>query len=335
MNEPQDLAIPLVENSTRESRAASKRAQQISAQEVERRALASRLCALGVLLRLLTLVNGIGLICSVAYLAWLKGFFQSPLLPPPPKDDAEGYAQAYSAEDSVLAAMGLPSWLTVATLHSLLEYLVPALCGCFLMVLEFSTATAEASTRESLGFAFSASGRLLMLLGVALVSSPLLDWEHSLLQMYVSCATVGGTVINALLQGWLLACAPSYRKNCVASLQAPKLTRDVSGFPQVYQRDEGAYLHLGVLLPGFSAREHLTMTVNTSELELVGEIKELQAPYSSVDAQNSLAGPFGPFHKTVQLAHPVDASTPVEAEMKHGIVEYKFLKGHTPAADVA
>eukprot|EP00962_Isochrysis_galbana_P029209 scaffold9330_cov117-Isochrysis_galbana.AAC.4 len=36
---------------------------------------------------------------------------------------------------------------------------------------------------------------------------------------------------------------------------------DAAAFPQIYQRDDGGHLHLGVLLPGFSERDNLSMTV--------------------------------------------------------------------------
>ena len=41
---------------------------------------------------------------------------------------------------------------------------------------------------------------------------------------------------------------------------------------QIYQRDEGAHLHLGVLLPGHASRDDGTvaMTANVDTVHLVG-----------------------------------------------------------------
>jgi len=76
------------------------------------------------------------------------------------------------------------------------------------------------------------------------------------------------------------------------------------------------------------------MTLNTTELELIGEISALEAPFGpKLDPGNCVNAPFGPFQRKVTLAGPIDASTPVTTEMKNGIVEFRFLKGfHSPAA---
>eukprot|EP00967_Tisochrysis_lutea_P115696 scaffold185555_cov34-Tisochrysis_lutea.AAC.3 len=242
-----------------------------------------------------------------------------------------------------------------------------------------------------------------------------MDLEGSLLDGYVSVGAVAVTLLSGLLQALLLLCFPNYRHFCVAELVKPRFSMDASAFPQVYQRDDGGHLHLGVLLPGFSERDNLSMTVchrlfaapirhpvprpnshplvmyaslpnrpryallgsqvNTSEVELVGEVVKLEAPFgAAVDNSNSIAGPFGPFSRTVRLQilaavaprdlrahstaaqlgqisahaplrlriirqvkleHPVDCSSGVESLMKHGIVEFRFQKGFTSDAAVA
>ena len=113
----------------------------------------------------------------------------------------------------------------------------------------------------------------------------------------------------------------------VRAVETPKVSVDSSAFPQVYQRDEGTHLHMGVLLPGFASRETFTMAANCSHLTLVGEIANLEAPFSPVGPDNSTAGPFGPFQRDVQLTHPIDITVPVESRMGLGILEFRFQKG--------
>jgi len=152
-----------------------------------------------------------------------------------------------------------------------------------------------------------------------------------MLEALVGGGAVGATILNGLLQGWLLSCMPSYSKHCVADLRPSPLSAvDSSGFPQIYQRDDGSHLQLGVLLPGFSSQDHLRMTVNAREVELIGEMNALETPSSAVVDSGACSGPFGAFQRSVRLSQPIDASTPVDVQMKHGIVEYRFLKGFSP-----
>ena len=144
---------------------------------------------------------------------------------------------------------------------------------------------------------------------------------------------VAATAVDGLLQAWILSCSPLYRTQCVVELQPRGLVVDDSKFPQVYQRDEGAHLHLGVLLPGFASRERCMMTANCDSLRIVGEISNLDGPYEAVDGGNTVSGPFGPFERDVKLASPIDISTPVESRMGHGIFEFRFLKGYVPVAE--
>lgn len=88
-----------------------------------------------------------------------------------------------------------------------------------------------------------------------------MDLEGSLLDGYISVGAVAITLASGLLQGLLLCCFPNYRHFCVAELVKPRFSMDAAAFPQIYQRDDGGHLHLGVLLPGFSERDNLSMTV--------------------------------------------------------------------------
>ena len=79
----------------------------------------------------------------------------------------------------------------------------------------------------------------------------------------------------------MLSCSPEYRSHVVAELDSRKVQVDSTGFPQIYQRDEGTHLHMGVMLPGFASRETCTMAANCSALTIVGEIAK-GAPVSGV-----------------------------------------------------
>ena len=180
---------------------------------------------------------------------------------------------------------------------------------------------------SSLGLAFGAGGRFWMLMFLALISTPAVHSQRSDLELYVTGGAVAGLVLSALLQAWMLSCAPEFRGNTVADLDTPKVHVVSTHFPQVYQRDEGTHLHMGVLLPGFASRESCTMAANCSQLTIVGEIANLEAPFSPVGPDNSTAGPFGPFTRDVSLVHPVDITVPVESRMGLGILEFRFQKG--------
>ena len=53
------------------------------------------------------------------------------------------------------------------------------------------------------------------------------------------------------------------------------------------------------------------MAANCSALTFVGDITNLEAPFSPVGPENSTSGPFGPFKREVQLTHPIDITVPV------------------------
>jgi len=91
--------------------------------------------------------------------------------------------------------------------------------------------------------------------------------EDSPLDGYVTVGAVALTLISGVLQALLLCCFPNYRHHVVSELVKPRFSMDAAAFPQVYQRDEGAHLHLGVLLPGFSQRDNLSMTVRRPSTE--------------------------------------------------------------------
>ena len=264
-----------------------------------KRRLHSRLCRLGVFLRILTLLNGLALLAASGYSFYIFGL-------------RDMFDEKLDLE---------------ARARQAVEYVLMAGSGLFLLCLEQGAASNEAATRASFGLAFSGGGRLALLLCLGLISAPAIRTERSLLELYATGGAVAFLVASALLQAWFLSCAPDFRKFVVAELEQPKIQVDSSAFPQIYQRDEGTHIHLGVLLPGFASRESCTLAANCSEIKLVGDIAHLEAPYSPVDSNNSVAGPFGAFERPVTLAHPVDITVPVESRMGLGILEFRFAKG--------
>ena len=265
----------------------------------ERRRLYGKLCCVGVYIRFLTFCNAFALLGACGYSLYEFGY-----------SELMNTNLAYE-------------W----RIRGAVEYFLMAFSGLFLFFLESTTSSNEAGARSSLGLAFSGAGRFWLLVFLALISLPAVHTQRSLLEFYVTAGAVGGLLGSALLQVWLLSCAPEYRTHVVAELDTPRVQVDSTGFPQIYQRDEGAHLHLGVLLPGFASRENLQLAANTSNLTLVGEISNLEAPFSPVGPENSTNGPFGPFQRQVQLTHPVDITVPVESRMGLGILEFRFQKG--------
>jgi len=268
-----------------------------------RKRLYGQLCRLGVFLRLLTFLNAVALIAAASYSVYMFGM-------------AELSNASLTIEWRVRAGV---------------EYALMALSGLFLLGLEHGSTANEAGMRSSLGLAFGGAGRFWLLLFLALISLPAVHTQRSDYEFYATGGAVGALVVSALLQAWLLSCAPEYRAQVVADLDTPKVQVDAAGFPQIYQRDEGAHLHLGVLLPGFASRETCTMAANCSALTIVGEIANLEAPFSPVGPDNSSSGPFGPFQREVALTHPVDITVPVESRMGLGILEFRFQKGFSTA----
>ena len=273
--------------------------------ELRRKQQYGTLCRVGVFLRVLTMFNALALILAGAYSAYCYGvpggFLNSSL----------------SIESRARAAV---------------EMALMILSGLFLVWLEHASATNEAAARSALGLAFGPSGRFMLLVGLAVVSAPAVHADRTEIELCATGYAVGFLLSSALLQWWALSCAPRYRHVNVAELVAPKLQVDDSAFPQVYQRDEGAHLHVGVLLPGFASRETLTLSANCSTLTLVGDVSALESPYAdAVSEANATNGPWGPFQRTVHLSHPVDVTTPVESRMGLGILEFKFTKGFEAA----
>ena len=228
--------------------------EQVERGREARRRLYGRLCRLGVMLRLLTFLNAFALIGAAGYSLYASGLdeFQDASL---------------SVESRVRSAV---------------ELVLMAGSGLFLFCLEQSATTNEAEARSSFGVAFSGGGRLFLLMCLALISAPAVHSGRSRLELYSSGGAVVFLFASALLQAWMLSCTPEYRSHVVAELDTPKVTVDSTAFPQIYQRDEGAHLHLGVLLPGFASRDNCTMAANCSNITLVGDIAHLEAPFSPV-----------------------------------------------------
>ena len=308
--------------------ASSSHAKRISAAAVARKDLGGRLWCAGVWLRLLTVLNGLALLAAVSYSLWLNG------------------ALSWLQDSSVDAFVRMRTAVT---------WVLPLGCGFGLLVLEWHSTCDERATRRAVGCAFGGCGRCLLLLLCALVMAPLIHlhpasegkqagisgiFEGSRttdgggVELLATAGVTALTVLDALLQAWVLTCVPAYRAECVADFAPPKSSHvDSSAYPQVYQRDEGAHLYLGMLLPGHTSRDDgtLAMSANVDRVHLVGEVSQLGAPFKTVDQSNASAGPFGPFERKVRLTHPVDISTPVESRVGHGIFEFRFLKGFLPS----
>ncbi|KAL1507186.1 hypothetical protein AB1Y20_008036 [Prymnesium parvum] len=281
------------------------RSQSVATQRDNRRRLLQGLWCTGVFLRMLTLINSFALLAAAGFVFYA----QFPTLLEPPHGTVE----------------------IAARVRLCIELALPLLAGLFLFFLEWASACHEASARASVGFAFGASGRFALFIVLAVISLPSVTvLGYGSLECLAMAAAVCLLPVNALLQAWLLSCVPDFSKHTVAELNVPSMSVDSSHFPQIYQRDEGEFLHLGVLLPGFASRESCTMTANCSQIQLVGDIAHLDAPFSAVDPSNSTAGPFGPFSRDVNLIHPVDVTTPVESKMGLGILEFRFQKGYPP-----
>lgn len=269
------------------------------------------LCLAGVFLRVQTVLTAFALLAASGYAI---------------------YTQFPELVQPIVASSGesLPYIEIAVRARVVIELALPFLSGFFLLALEWASTCNEAAARASLGLAFGACGRFCLFMLLMLVSIPAVTvLPFKSLEFIVLGGALCLLPINALLQGWFLSCLPEYARTTVAELNMPNGTMDSSQFPQIYQRDEGEHLHLGVLLPGFDSRDSCTMSANCSQIQLVGDIAQLDAPFStSVDSNNSTAGPFGPFTRDVMLAHPVDVTTPVESRYERGILEFRFQKGY-------
>ena len=216
-----------------DSNLASPLLQRVERGRESRRRLFGRLCRLGVMLRLLTMLNALALLGAVGYSLSVHG--------------------TKELSDS---SLGIEPRARTAV-----EYTLMTFAGLFLWCLESTTTSEEAAMRSSLGLAFGAGGRLALFLFLALCSAPAVHCDRSQLEMYISAGAVVFLVFSGLLQAWMLSCTPEYRSTVVAALETQKIKTDSTPdvFPQIYQRDEGTHLHLGVLIPGFASRDTCTM----------------------------------------------------------------------------
>jgi hypothetical protein len=162
-------------------------AQVERGREVRRR-LHGRLCRLGVMLRFLTFLNAVALLGATAFSLYAFGL-------------AEVTNTALTIEWRVRAGA---------------EYALMASAGVVLLALEHSATTNEAQARSSLGLAFSGAGRFWLLLFLALISLPAVHSQRSYFEFCATGGAVGALVVSALLQAWMLSCAPEYRAHVVA-----------------------------------------------------------------------------------------------------------------------
>ena len=257
MQSPGNLAEPLLDEVVATSSTDS-HADRIAAAGSSRKSLGHRLWCAGVWIRLLTVVNGRALVGAVGYSMWLN------------------HAVSWLQDDTVDLAVRFRAGLTFS---------LPLGCGLGLLALEWQSTCDEKATRRSIGCAFGGAGRCLLLLLAALVMAPLIHPEGLLaeptrIELYATAGATAFTVLDALLQAWILSCVPAYRNECVSDFQqGANLHVDQAAYPPVYQRDEGSHLHLGVLLPGHSSRESCSMTVNVESVQLVGEVLQARSAH--------------------------------------------------------
>ena len=148
-----------------------------------RRRLYGKLCRLGIFLRLLTVLNGLALVGGAAY-----SFYE------------------YGLDEASTTSTPMETRVRLV-----IEYLLMAGSGFFLVLHEQGATTDEAGTRSSLGMAFSSGGRLLLFVILALISAPAVHTTRSFIELVATAGPVGALLANALLQSWLISCAPEYR----------------------------------------------------------------------------------------------------------------------------
>ena len=196
--------------------ASSSHAKRIAAAAVARKDLGGRLWCAGVWLRLLTVLNGLALLAAVSYSLWLNG------------------ALSWLQDSSVDAFVRMRTAVT---------WVLPLGCGFGLLVLEWHSTCDERATRRAVGCAFGGCGRCLLLLLCALVMAPLIHlhpasegkqagisgiFEGSRttdgggVELLATAGVTALTVLDALLQAWVLTCVPAYRAECVADFAPPK-----------------------------------------------------------------------------------------------------------------
>lgn len=143
-----------------------RRASKASAQAAFRQRLGSRLWKVGVLLRLLTLLNGVAVLFAVGYAIWRE------VTPESHESLAFDWPLMSRLNDAVPPEIS--SYLPRnVTLRNALRFGTSAAVGLAMIVLETCTAAAEAATRSAIGLAFGATGRFWLFCVAALLCAPM------------------------------------------------------------------------------------------------------------------------------------------------------------------
>ena len=214
---------------TSDFRSADAHAERVAAAGKARKELGGRLLCVGFMLRLLTVLNGVALCVGVAYYVYCSKIIEQ-------LDDLEDVSDPVDLLDRIRVA------ITCA---------LPFLAGLGLLLLEWQSCCAEKAARKAIGCAFGPGGRCYLLLLSALVMVPLVHLDHGappdrrlalVPEWWVTAGAAAFTLLSALLQAWLLSCAPDFRTETVADFEAAsknKLLVDASAFPQVYRACPG------------------------------------------------------------------------------------------------
>ena len=158
-----------------------------------RKHMYGKLCRLGVIIRLLTFLNGLALL------------------------GATGYSLYFYGQADIINSSLTYEW----RVRTGVEYALMGFSGLFLLSIERAATTDEAAMRSSLGLAFSAGGRFWLLLFLAVISLPNVHTLRDDLEMYLTGGAVAALVVSALLQAWMLSCVPEYRSHVVADCARP------------------------------------------------------------------------------------------------------------------
>jgi len=164
-----NLAEPLV-GSASAMEAGTKRgpmrATRAAALAAERQRLGSRLWKVGVLVRLITLLNGLLLVGTASYMVWREVSLE----------EEEGSKEAgtkHSPFEGMLPDQVIEHLPANVVLRTVLRRSMAILAGVAMIALEVWTAAAEGATRAALGLAFGPGGRFCLFCLAALLCAPM------------------------------------------------------------------------------------------------------------------------------------------------------------------
>jgi len=142
------------------------RATRAAALAAERQRLGSRLWKVGVLVRLITLLNGLLLVGTASYMVWREVSLE----------EEEGSKEAgtkHSPFEGMLPDQVIEHLPANVVLRTVLRRSMAILAGVAMIALEVWTAAAEGATRAALGLAFGPGGRFCLFCLAALLCAPM------------------------------------------------------------------------------------------------------------------------------------------------------------------